>query len=61
MKETNVEFISSKIEKNVKYEREKGITMIALVITIVVLIILASIGMSMLNRRQFSSWSSWRC
>ena len=55
MKETNVEFISSKIEKNVKYEREKGITMIALVITIVVLIILASIGMSMLNRRQFSS------
>ncbi len=46
-------------EKFVK--RRKGITLIAMVITIIVLLILAGISISMLSRRQFYLTKSHRC
>lgn len=42
---------NSKFIKNFKSQREKGITLIALVITVIVLLILAGISISMLSRR----------
>ncbi len=40
--------------QNTKDELKKGITLVALIITIIILIILAGISISMLSRRQWN-------
>lgn len=45
--------MSEKIKKNNKIRNSKGITLIALILTIIILVILASISFNALTRRKW--------
>ena len=50
-----------KIKLNKKSIKERGVTLIALVVTIIVLLILAGVSIAMLTRTKWLNYSSTKC
>ena len=50
-----------KIKLNKKSIKERGVTLIALVVTIIVLLILAGVSIAMLTRTKWINYSSTKC